>query len=74
MPKVEAPFVGGELNTKKPIDSAMSIAFAVGGVALMTVILAYGSDLGNRLGGFVGGLLGTDVGQNGGGIAIDGDL
>jgi hypothetical protein len=73
MPKVEAPITGGKVDTSDFGGSAKSIAMAVGGVAVGSVVLAYGSQIGDYVTTRIDNLAGTNASGNAG-FGLMGDL
>lgn len=73
MPEVEAPLVGGKVDTDDWGGSARSIAMAVGGVALGGIVLSYGSQLGDWATTRIDNLAGTNASGNAG-FGLMGDL
>lgn len=72
MPEVEAPVTGTEVDTSDPAGSVMSIVAGVLGVGLLTVIVSYGSSLGNWATEQVNGATGVQGGSAG--DVIQGEL
>ena len=73
MPKVEAPITGGKVDTSDFGGSAKSLAMAIGGVAVGSVVLAYGSQLGGYVTNVVDNMAGTNASGNAG-FGLMGDL
>ena len=71
MPKVDAPIVGGKVDTSDISGSATSIAMAVGGVGLAYLVLRYGAMVGDWATNAADGALGTSAGSSPG-IVFDG--
>lgn len=61
-----------KVSTSDPSGSAKSIAYAMGGVALLYMIVQFGMSGGNWLTSRADGLLGTSAGDGGSGVTFDG--
>lgn len=65
MPEVEAPVTGTELDSSDPSGSALSILTGILGVGLLTLIVNYGSALGDWATEQVNGVTGVQGGSAG---------
>lgn len=70
MPQVEAPLTGGKVSSSDVSGSAVSIVKAMGGVGLMTVILAYGQEIGNAVQRRIGAATGVQTSEQGPSIQV----